>query len=257
MANYKRQDAEALMLWFVVVCEGAGCGANVWSGISAADVRDVGEFAIAVAIHNIGVEEAGGIDNAGDIVGVVVAAGDGVGVEGAGDVGDVGVVARDALAIAPFDVDIGGIKLAGAVLCVKAAVVVRAHALSEVFIIISDLEQRGECVCAMCVSGKGVSSTGHVAAAAFDVSIGIGAVAVDGGVDVDGVGAIGDPTAIVGTQSWWGAGDDSEGEGSIVATGVTLAVDVAGGAVQVAFAFAVVGSGVDVVVVAIVSAIVA
>jgi len=140
MANYKRQDAEALVLWFVVVREGAGRGANVQSGIGAADVGDVGGFAVAVAIRDVGVEEAGGVDNAGDIVGVVVAAGDGVGVEGAGDVGEVGVVARDALAVAPFDVDIGGVKLAGAVLRVKAAVAVRARALSEVFVIVGDLK---------------------------------------------------------------------------------------------------------------------
>jgi len=73
------------MLWFVVVREGAGRGANVQSGVSAADVGDVGEFAVAVAICDIGVEEVGGVDNAGDVVGVVVAAGDSIGIEGAGD----------------------------------------------------------------------------------------------------------------------------------------------------------------------------
>jgi len=191
MANYKRQDTEALMLWFVVMHEGAGRSANVWSGISAADVgdvRDVGEFAVAVAICDVGVEEVGGVDNAGDIVGVVVAAGDGIGIEGAGDVGDVGIIARDALAIAPFDVNIGGIKLAGAVLRMKAVVMVRAHALSEVFIIGGDLKRWGECVCAICISGKGVGSAGHVAAAAFDVSVGVGAVgAIDSAGGIVGI----------------------------------------------------------------------
>jgi len=84
---------------------------------------------------------------------------------------------------------------------------------------------------------------------------------VDGGAGDDNVGAVGGPTAVVGTRSWWGAGDDSEGEGGVVATGVAFAVgisavDVAGGAVQVAFAVAAVGGGVDVVVVAIVGIVV-
>jgi len=191
MANYERQDAEALVLWFVVVREGAGRSANVRSGVGAADVGDVGEFAVAIAIRDVGAEEAGGVDNAGDVIGVVIAAGDGVGVEGAGDVGDVGdvsVVARDALAVAPFDVNIGGVKLAGAVLRVKAAVAVRAHALSEVFVIVGDLERRGECICAMRVSGKGVGGAGHVAAAAFDVGVGVGAAgAIDGAGGVVGI----------------------------------------------------------------------
>jgi len=62
-----------LVLWFVVMREGAGCGANVQSGIGAADVGDVGEFTVAVAIRGVDVEEAGSIDNTGDIIGITVA----------------------------------------------------------------------------------------------------------------------------------------------------------------------------------------
>jgi len=181
---------------------------------------DVGMFAVAVAIGDIDIEEAGGIDNAGDAIGVAVAivsvgadgvdigsigafaggegtgsddntggivtcnavsigaecagsvdkaggiaiaatvvaikdiggtvdvaftAGGGTGVKGAkhavavagtafddgvgivkgtGSISDIGIVARDALAIAPFDVDVSSIKLASAVSHVKAAVAV-------------------------------------------------------------------------------------------------------------------------------------
>ena len=50
---------------------------------------------------------------------------DGVGiVQGAGSVSDVGVIARYALAIAPLDVNVSSIKLAGAVSRMKAAVAV-------------------------------------------------------------------------------------------------------------------------------------
>ena len=70
----------------------------------------------------------------------------------------------------------------------KAMVAVGACALSKVFIIVGDLERWGECVCAMRISGKGVGGVGHVAAAAFDVGIGVGAAgAIDGAGGVVGI----------------------------------------------------------------------
>jgi len=76
---------------------------------------------------------------------------------------------------------VGGDKLAGAVSRMKATVVVGACALSEVFVIVGDLERWGECVCAMRVRGKSVGGAEHVAAAAFDVGVSVGAAgAIDG-----------------------------------------------------------------------------
>jgi len=83
---------------------------------------------------------------------------------------------------------VGGDKLAGAVSHMKATVMVGARALNEVFVIVGDLEQWGECVCAMRVSGKGVGGAGHVAAAAFDVGVSVGAAgAIDGAGGIVGI----------------------------------------------------------------------
>ena len=94
----------------------------------------------SVAAIRIGGEDAGVDDVAGSIVedAVVVAAVVVVVMPWA--VLGFDVVAGDALAVAPFDVDVGGVKLAGAVSCVKATVVVGACALSKVFVIVSGLE---------------------------------------------------------------------------------------------------------------------
>jgi len=96
----ERRHAGALVLRFVVAC-GSGRGADVWGGIGAATVGDVGASAVTVAIRGVDVEEAGGIDNAGDVVGgadAVVGVGD-EGVDKAGGVvtcGAVGVGAERA-----------------------------------------------------------------------------------------------------------------------------------------------------------------
>ena len=90
------QKAGALVLWFVVVCGGAGVdgvdGADRWSGVGAVAVEGGGVFADAKAV---GVEGVGMVDevDALDRVAVVVAVAGGVGVEDAGYIEDAGVVA--------------------------------------------------------------------------------------------------------------------------------------------------------------------
>ena len=60
---------------------------------------------------------------------------------------------------------VGGNRLIGAVSHGKVAVTVNAGMLSEVFVIASGLKGWGECICAVRVSGRGVSGTGCIATA--------------------------------------------------------------------------------------------
>ena len=49
MGTSLRQCVGILVLWFVVMHEGAGCGVNVQSGIGAADVGDVRELLLLLS----------------------------------------------------------------------------------------------------------------------------------------------------------------------------------------------------------------
>ena len=152
----------------VVTCDAVSVGVEHAGGVGEAG--GIAVVAAVVAIKDVGgtvdiAFTAGGgtgVEGAGHAVAVAGAAfDDGVGVvQGASSVGDVGVVARGALAVAPFDVDVGGIRLASAVSHVIATVTVGAHALSKVFVIVGDLKRWGECVCAKCIREKGVSGAG-------------------------------------------------------------------------------------------------
>jgi len=86
IANDKRWDAEALVLWFIVMCKSAG--ANGHGGVGVAAVGDVGEFPVGIAIGGVGIEGAGEVGEAGGAVSAALAcaAVDSVIV---GDVGDV------------------------------------------------------------------------------------------------------------------------------------------------------------------------
>ena len=65
--------------------------------------------------------------------------------------------------------------------------------------------------------GVGVDKVGGVDKA---VGIAVGAAAADSGVGVDDAGAVGDPTAVVGTRGRRGAGDDA---GGVVRNAVAIA----------------------------------
>jgi len=78
MNDDERQHVGVLVLWFVVMCNGTGSGANGQTGVEGIRV-----FPAAVAIHGGGIEGASGIDDVGG-VGVVVAAAAAVVVGGAG-----------------------------------------------------------------------------------------------------------------------------------------------------------------------------
>ena len=116
----------------IVTCDAVSIGVECAGGVGEAG--GIAVVAAVVAIKDVGgtvdvAFTAGGgtgVEGAEHAVAVAGAAfDDGIGiVQGAGSVGDVGVVARGALAVAPFDVNVGGIKLTGAVSCVKAAVAV-------------------------------------------------------------------------------------------------------------------------------------
>ena len=75
MNDIAGQDADALVLWFIVTCDGVGDSANTWKGDGVAALKGVKAFAGAVAISGIDVKGEGSADNVGHIVWVVVAAG--------------------------------------------------------------------------------------------------------------------------------------------------------------------------------------
>ena len=60
---------------------------------------------------------------------------------------------------------VGGNELAGVISRRKVAVAVKTGMLSKVIVIVGGRERQDKCVCAMCVSGEGVGSAGHVVAA--------------------------------------------------------------------------------------------
>jgi len=55
MANDKRRDAEALVLWFVAVCSGVGSGGNAQGDVGDAVVGGIKAFAVAVTLRGVGV----------------------------------------------------------------------------------------------------------------------------------------------------------------------------------------------------------
>jgi len=86
MANNERWDAGTLVLWFVVTCSGSGAVANVQGGVSAAAVRGVEMFAVAVAAFGVAIAVGGGIgvEGAGDISGAITAVDVGISIVGVG-----------------------------------------------------------------------------------------------------------------------------------------------------------------------------
>ena len=104
------RGVDALVLWFVILRDGAGRGADVRSDVGAAGVEGVGVDAAAVAIRGGGVERAGGVDEAGGVVGVVAAAGVvgvGVGVDDVGVVVDDGDIVGVAVVVDCAGIDVG------------------------------------------------------------------------------------------------------------------------------------------------------
>jgi len=69
MNDDERQRAGVLVLWFVVMCNSTGSGANGQTGIEGIRV-----FPAAVAIRSGGIEGASGINDVGSVGGVVAAA---------------------------------------------------------------------------------------------------------------------------------------------------------------------------------------
>ena len=61
MANDKRWDVGALVLWFVVVCSGSGAIANVQGRVGAAAVRGIKMFAVAIAAFGVAITVGSGI----------------------------------------------------------------------------------------------------------------------------------------------------------------------------------------------------
>ena len=119
MIDKEGRGVDALVLWFVILRDGAGRGTDVRSDVGAADVEGVGVDAAAVAIRGSGVEHASGVDEAGGVVGVVGTGGTGGAdvVAGSAFAVAVGVVFEVAVAVAGVGVGVegAGIDIAGGV----------------------------------------------------------------------------------------------------------------------------------------------
>jgi len=206
-SGVERRHAGALMLRFVIAC-GSGRGANVRSGVSAADVGGVGESAVAVAIRDVDVEGVGDVNEAGGVVGVALAlaAGDGVGVEGVGDVDEADVVVEVVVAVA--GVGVGGVEGA------------RAFAGDGA---VCDVDEAGDIVCSVLVAvaiggvaevrggvgtevgtagGEGAGGDGN-AGGGVGVAVTCGAV----GVGAEQAGGVCVDVIVVEIQGRQGAGD--------------------------------------------------
>jgi len=174
-------DDVGCLVGFAIVVVSVGVGGAGSVG-DAGRAVGVGVVAASVAICSGGVEGAGGVDEAGDVVGGVAAVAIAVdiagvcGTDGAGVVDDVCVAVAVVVGGVIFVVKVqsrvsgrevgaeeasvggraqgaGRYEIASAETSGEAAVTARAGMLSEVFVIVDGLDG---CVCAVRVSGKGV-----------------------------------------------------------------------------------------------------